>query len=123
MCVITAAGEIQTVEATFRPQQGDTLIQGRPFREVHSPDQPQYAAGQTWFIQDQEIRVRNQAYVKFGVPRIIQPGELTRFDMFQTVPVFVAPGAPTPPDVIYVPVRPGCEFQPYQLRRVIRPRG
>jgi hypothetical protein len=82
-----------------------------------------YAAGQTWFIQDQPIRVRNREYVKFGVPRVIQPGELTSFETYQGVPVFVGTGAPTPPDVIYVPVRPGCEFQPYQPRVAIRPRG
>jgi hypothetical protein len=121
--VVTPEGQLQNVTATFRPATNDTVIDGRPFREVHSPQQPQYAAGQTWFVQDAPIRVMNREYVKFGVTRLFEAGQLTRAATYQGVPVFTEAGAATPPQVIYVPVRPGCEMQPYQLRTAIRPRG
>jgi hypothetical protein len=66
----------------------------------------------------------DQRYVKTGLPRIIQPQELTRVGEYQGVSVFAQPGAETPPAVIYLPVRPGCEFQAYQAEEeVIRVRG
>jgi hypothetical protein len=80
------------------------------------PRQLEYAAGQSWFDQDQPIRVRSREYVKFGLSRIIQPAELTRFDGYQGVPIFVSRGAGSPPEVIYVPIGPGNEFHAYQLR-------
>jgi hypothetical protein len=41
--------------------------------------------------------------------------EVTRTADFQGVPVFAEAGATGATEVLYVPVRPGCEFQPYQL--------
>jgi hypothetical protein len=34
------------------------------------------------------------------------------------VPAFAPAGAGERPDVVYLPTRPGCEFQPYQRRDV-----
>jgi hypothetical protein len=39
--------------------------------------------------------------------------ELARTGEYQGVPVFAEAGMARP-DVVYVAVRPGCEFQPYQ---------
>jgi hypothetical protein len=40
--------------------------------------------------------------------------EVARAGDFQGVPIFAEAGQARP-DVIYLPVRPGCEFQPYQV--------
>lgn len=114
---------MQNVTATFRPATNDTVFDGRPFREVHSSQQSQYAAGHNWFIQNQPIMVMNQRYVQFGVPRLFEPGQLNRAATYQGVPVFAEPGAASPPSVIFLPTRPGCEMQPYQREPEIRPRG
>lgn len=41
----------------------------------------------------------------------------------QGVSLFAESGATMPHQVLYVPVRPGGEFQPYQAREQLRPRG
>ncbi|HEX8359087.1 MAG TPA: hypothetical protein VF613_03145, partial [Longimicrobium sp.] len=73
----------------------------------------QYAANATWFINNEPVMFQNRRFVKYGLPRVLGVNEVTRVGDFQGVPVFAEAGQ-TRPDVIYVPVRPGCEFQPYQ---------
>lgn len=41
------------------------------------------------------------------------PGALERVGSCDGVPLFGEVGAPRPPEVYFVPVGPGCEFQPY----------
>ncbi|MEX2570958.1 MAG: hypothetical protein WD737_06605, partial [Gemmatimonadota bacterium] len=71
----------------------------------------------------------DNTWVKFGVTRVIQPPQLQRVGDINGTSVFAEAGstpaaAPAAPyDVLYVPVRPGCEFQPYQPRAAIQPRG
>ena len=48
---------------------------------------------------------------------------VNRVGEFMGVPVFAETGAPARPEVVNLPVRPGCEFQPYQLRQQVRARG
>jgi hypothetical protein len=38
---------------------------------------------------------------------------------YQGVPIFAEQGAMAPHNVLYVPVRPGCEMQPYQPRTAV----
>ena len=53
--------------------------------------------------------------MKYGLPRVLGVNEVTRTADFMGVPVFAEAGATAATEVVYVPVRPGCEFQPYQL--------
>ena len=59
----------------------------------------------------------------FGVPRVIAATQLTSGGTFRGTTVFTETGITGPAQVIYLPLRPGCEFQPFQLREAIRPRG
>jgi hypothetical protein len=123
VCVIVD-GQIQNVTATFRPDAGDTLVMvdgvRRPFREVHPVTQPNYAAGAAWFVGAEPVTFQNRRYVRFGLPRVITAAELRRTGDHMGVPIFTATDAATPPEVIYVPVRTGCEFQAYQVEEVVR---
>ncbi|MBW3571943.1 MAG: hypothetical protein KY467_12640, partial [Gemmatimonadetes bacterium] len=74
-----------------------------------------YAAGATWYINNEPIMVNGRRYVRYGLPRVLGVNEVTRTAEYQGVPVFVEAGAQGTPEVLYIPVRPGCEFQPYQL--------
>jgi hypothetical protein len=125
ICIIDDMGNIQVVDAIFLPETGDTMVvvdgQRRAFATVY-PTDARYAAGQRWFVDNEPIHVMDQRYVKTGLPRIIQPQELTRVGEYQGVSVFAQPGAETPPAVLYLPVRPGCEFQAYQARGRGHPR-
>jgi len=76
-----------------------------------------YAANATWFINNEPITFNNRRYVKYGLPRVLGVSEVTRGGDYQGVGVFTEAGATGAPEVIYLPVRPGCEFQPYQLEQ------
>lgn len=112
VCVIEN-GAPRNVQAQYISQSGDTTIAGRPFGQVYPATAPHYAAGAPWFIQNDQITVQGRRFVRFGLPRILGVNEVTRIAEHQGVPVFAETGAARP-EVIYVPVRPGCEFQPYQ---------
>jgi hypothetical protein len=122
VCVVQN-GQLQMVNATFRPATNDTVIGAQPFRTAHPATAPNYAAGANWFVQQDTMAFNQQTWVKFGVTRVIQPPQLQRVGDNMGTPVFAEAGRAAPYEVLYVPVRPGCEFQPYQPRAMIRPRG
>jgi hypothetical protein len=113
VCVVEG-GALRNVTATYNTQSGDTTYQGRRFSEAF-PATAGYAAGATWYINTEPIMVGDRRYVKYGLPRVLGTSEVTRVGDFQGVGVFAEAGATGTPEVVYVPVRTGCEFQPYQL--------
>ncbi len=113
MCVVEN-GALREVTATYNTQRSDTTYQGRRFNEAF-PATTGYAGGATWYINTEPITINGRRYVKYGLPRVLGVNEVTRTADFQGVPVFAESGATSATEVIYVPVRPGCEFQPYQL--------
>ncbi|CAN5850904.1 hypothetical protein BH23GEM6_BH23GEM6_25050 [soil metagenome] len=123
VCVIQD-GQIRNMTATFNPATNDTMVAGQRFRDAHAATAPTYAAGVNWYVTTDQMRFNNRDYVRFGVSRLITtPAQLTRVGEFQGTPIFAEAGATAPYQVLYVPLRPGCEFQPYQLRTAIQPRG
>lgn len=122
VCVVQGTG-LSTVEAMYNPTRRDTTVSGQAFATRYPATAPTYAAGATWFVNTDALNFNNTDYVKFGVTRVIQPTQLMRAGEFQGTNVFVESGATAPYNVVYVPVRPGCEFQPYQVRTGLRPRG
>ncbi len=122
VCVVDN-GQLQMISAIYRPSSGDTLVNGQQFAQAHPTTVPNYAAGANWYLQSSEITFMDNTHVKYGVTRMITPSQLQRVGDFQGTPIFAESGTSSPWEVVYVPVRPGCEFQPYQLREVIRPRG
>ncbi len=105
VCVLQN-GQLTTVTAQYNPATGDTT--GVPTVTDG------YAANASWFINNEPITFNNRRYVKYGLPRVLGVTEVTSIGNFQGVPVFAEAGATGAPDVIYIPVRTGCEFQPYQ---------
>jgi hypothetical protein len=75
-------------------------------------------------VGGEPITVQGRRYLPFGVPRLLGPGEIVRTGEYRGYTVFTEPGAATPAAVVYLPVRPNCEYQPYQLEQeVLRVRG
>jgi hypothetical protein len=123
VCVVDN-GALREVSATYTPSTGDTTVNNRDFSDVYPTTVPTYASGATWYINNDSITVNGEEYVRFGVARVITPpSQLTRVGEFQGTPIFGQTGEAAPQQVLYVPLRPGCEFQPYQLREEIRVRG
>lgn len=113
VCVVQGAG-LGEVEAIMDPATGDTLVGGRRFAQAFPATAPDYAAGEAFFINNAPITVMNRRYVKYGLPRVVAPGEVTRTGEYEGVGVFTEAGIAGTPEVVYVPVRPGCELQPYR---------
>ncbi len=116
MCVVQG-GELAQVDAVYDPERADTLIGGQPVAMAHAADALPYASGTTWFINHEPIVARGARFTKYGLPRVIPAQQLRRSGEFNGVPLFAEVGVEQP-DVYYVPLRPGCEFQPYQNNAV-----
>jgi hypothetical protein len=126
VCILEG-GQLREVDAMVNPATGDTMAvvagERRRFAEAY-PATTGYAGGADFFVQDRPITFRNRRYVRFGLTRIIPATDVQRVADFQGTTVFAETGANMQnPDVLYVLVRPGCEFQPYQRETVTRVRG
>jgi hypothetical protein len=116
VCALSA-GDFRAVHGVFLPATGDSLVEvegvRRPLSEVY-PDRDGYAVGASWFGRDRPITVGGREYRQWGMSRVVRLGELVPAGEIQGVRFFVMPGEATPPDVIYLPFRSGCEVQPYR---------
>lgn len=114
VCIVRD-GELKEAAGSYDAATGDTLADGR---RVSGADARPYAAGLPWFESNEPLAASSPraSYVKYGTPRTIAPGQLRRAGERHGVPVFAeAASRAVPPSVLYVPVRPGCWFHPYQL--------
>lgn len=74
-----------------------------------------YVGSSRWFIDSKPVVFKLKKYVKYGLPRVLQPTDVRKVGIYQKAAVFAEPSAARNPEVIYLPVREGCEFQPYQM--------
>jgi len=115
-CVLACVlrdGRLENVDMIYNPTTGDSTHRGRPFSQAFPTDST-YAANAVWYRRSDPIRVLGKGYVKYGTEIVIGPTDVVPVATFRGVTVFAEPSANLrSPDVIYVPVRPGCEFQPY----------
>jgi hypothetical protein len=72
-----------------------------------------YAAEEDWFRQSEVIRQYGLRYVKFGPHRVVPANALTRGADHRGIPVFIDRNDIERPSALYIPVAPGCVFQPY----------
>ena len=112
LCVVQN-GMPATVQAQYDPATRDTTVNGQPFGQAHAAAAAPYASGAAWYIQNENITVQGRRFVKFGSSRVLGVNDVVRAGEYQGIPVFAEAGTARP-DVVYVAVRPGCEFQPYQ---------
>ncbi len=121
VCVLHG-GKMLNVRAELLPS-GDTVVGGRPFSAVYA-DTGQYAATREWYVNNEPIDYDPESicFVKYGLPRVLSRDSVVRLGEWRGVPVFREryDGGGTPL-VFYVPVRAGCEFQPYQTEAITRP--
>lgn len=111
VCVVRD-GALSEVPAEYDPRTGDTIVAGRPFAEVYPASTPPYAAGADWYASGGMVVFERRRYVRYGLPRVVPADSLRRVGEFRGIPLF-AEDASAAFRFVYVPVRPGCEFQPY----------
>jgi hypothetical protein len=112
---------LKTVAADYNRETGDTTItingSKKLFSEIYGPTGSEYASGTTWYRNNETLVIRSKKFVKYGLPRILGTGEIARAAEYKGVGVYVEAGIKEVPEIIYIPVRSGCEFQPYQMER------
>jgi hypothetical protein len=117
-CVIIN-GNLTELEVDYDKSTGERtiLVNGvrKRFYEVYPSTGKDYAATTTWYLMNEEINFNDRPYVKYGLPRVLGVNEISKVGIFKGVNVYVETGVEGRPGVIYIPVRSGCEFQPYQI--------
>jgi hypothetical protein len=91
----------------------DTVVGGERFRSRYLATTPPYALNAPWYSEHRPIRIGRYLFTPYGLPRTLSADSLRAFGDFQGVPLFALNRAGEV-DVVFVPVRPGCEFHGYQ---------
>jgi hypothetical protein len=113
VCVVDEQG-MRVIAARYDPATGDTLVEGRPFAEAY-PTTGRYAEAAPWYIDNEPVEVDSAIYTKYGLPRVLLPGELVRRRDYRGVMMLTETADTGDPYMIwYAAVRPNCEFHPYQ---------
>lgn len=115
---IVENGELKAVKVDYNPSTGEktVVVSGvrKKLDDVYSLQGAGYAAGKAWFINNDKVSFKGKSYIKYGLPRVLGVTEVSKIGENDGISVFAEPGTEIP-EVIYLPVRRGCEFQPYQL--------
>ncbi|MFL5386959.1 MAG: hypothetical protein ACJ8GN_31075 [Longimicrobiaceae bacterium] len=77
------------------------------------PADGRYAASAPWFVSDGPISINGRLRLKYGLPRRLGDGDVTRIGWIEGVPVYVEPSDADAATVIYVAVDAEGTFQPY----------
>ncbi len=116
-CVIEN-GTLKTVVADYDPATGiySIVVNGtkKDFNDVYPPTGIHYAQTKSWFTNNDKIVLYGKKYAKYGLPRILGTTEISKVGEVDKIGVYAEAGM-TAYDVIYIPTRRGCEFQPYSL--------
>lgn len=87
---------------------------------VVTPSPPRYAAETEWFRNNQPITLGRTRFIKYGLPRPMDPAELSRIGLLGQVVIYAERGKAKRPDVLYVPVE-ASTFQRYENTAVSLP--
>jgi hypothetical protein len=113
VCVVEH-GAFREVGIGYNTHTCDSTYNGQPFARIF-PVSGEYAAAAPWFVDNEPVSWMYTRYVKYGLPRELGPTDVTRVGEYRGVSVFVETGVTGTPDVIYLPVWPTCQFQPYEV--------
>jgi hypothetical protein len=116
-CVIEN-GVLKTIDTDYDPSTGNyyLMVSGtrKLFDDLYPSGSKDYAATTAWYINSETIVVNGQKYMKYGLPRVLGIKEIEKAATYDNIGVYVETGTKGTAEVIYIPVRKGCEFQPYQ---------
>lgn len=112
LCVLRD-GQLAEVVVEYRLATSDSVYQGVPVEQAF-PLSDGYAQPHEWFRRSEPVEVRGRRYDRIGPSRYLPPRDLVRAGEYRGVPVFMARDEPGEPDHVYLPIRPGCEFQAYR---------
>lgn len=116
-CIIEN-GVLKEVEGNYNPANGEKtlMFNGKMTDYEKIGNTKDYAHNTSWFKNNDAITYKGNKYVKYGLPRILGVSEIELSDKYDGVGVYIESGFTGQVEVVYIPVRQGCEFQPYQLQ-------
>jgi hypothetical protein len=113
VCIVRNGALVQ-IPVHYDSDTGDTTTLERLPLSHEAPLTGEYAAVAGWYVRNELIVFRGLRYVKYGLPREIWPTDLARVGEYRGVGVFADAADTASIGFIYLPVRPGCSFQPYE---------
>ena len=115
-CVIEN-GILKSIATDYDPATGNHFVSAngttKSLNEVYPVQGSNYAGSASWFINNEKIIVSGQKYVKYGLPRVLGTTEVEKATEYKMIGVYVEAALKGTAEVIYIPTRRGCEFQPY----------
>jgi hypothetical protein len=113
VCVLRD-GVLREVPARYDSRTGDTTtLEGLTFGSAW-PLTGEYAVVAGWYVNREPIPFRGRRYALHGRPRVLGIDEVTRVGEYRGVGLYAdARDTASAARVVYLPYRPGCEFQPY----------
>lgn len=114
-CVIEN-GVLKEIEVDYNTETGSlTYVRdGKTIDFEEMENLKDYARKKPWYVNNEKISFGKYKYTKYGLPRVLGIGEITRTGSYDGVGIYVESASDeTTPVLIYMPVRQGCEFQPY----------
>lgn len=84
------------------------------------PAEEAYAAGASWYVNNEPITFEGRRYLKYGLPSKIEERELTWIGVLGRIRVYAERDRAAAPEVIFVATAPG-EFHPYQTYERVCP--
>ncbi len=88
----------------------------------------EYAAEKEWYRRSESLRLFDDVYVKFGLPREAEtivldnkwPDELVFVGTYDGVPMYASRVATPRPQFLYLPLNERCDFQKYAQGALVR---
>ena len=75
------------------------------------------AKDQPWFINNAEVTFRGRQFRKYGLPRVLTPGEIRVAGAHKGVAVYLPSDTTLGEDIVYLPVDwAACSLQPYVVK-------
>lgn len=115
VCVI-AHGQVGLVEARYDSVTHSWLVDGSPDSLAYRPTPPPYADTRDWFAQRQAVQYRGHRFQMYALPVIRLPAEVKRLGEFKGIALYAEAASASDvenPGIIYAPLSPGCQYQPY----------
>lgn len=116
LCIVdpSARRGLRVVEAQKEEKSGRLFVlkEGKR-RKLSASKKHGYAEEESWFRGAKPIRQYGHLYVKYGPQRVVPANALTRGADHRGTPVFLDRNDTERPSALYIPVAPGCVFQPY----------
>jgi len=116
-CVIEN-GILKNITSDYNQVTGDFTVNvngvQKMLDDVYPSTSHDYAGSANWYINSEPIVVNGYNYVKYGLPRILGITDIKKVTQHKGVGVYIDATEKEISEVIYIPVRRGCEFQPYQ---------